>query len=382
MYHKIIIAIMALVVGYLPTTTIAAELRAGEQTLFGASERLSDDLYMVGGNVNAEGVVTGDTAAAGGNVLINGSVSQDVAAAGGSVNILADVGDDLRVGGGNILISGAVGGDVLVGGGQVQISGTGVTGDVIWAGGIITISAPVGGDLQLAGGEVYINAPVAGNVSFKGDKLTLGAGAVISGSLTYTAAQEVEMQEGAAVLGEVSYQESQMVSKMDKDTAAQMVFGIISLALFVGFLMKLVAALVVGLVFRRYSTALVAAVACNPFTEMGRGFAMLVLLPIAAIILMVTVIGLPLGFIALIGFAGLALFASILAPVLLGSFVHKAISKQAEYKVSWKTILLGVVLYSVLGLIPIIGWIVKLGLVLVSAGAMMKLKWGIIKEMR
>lgn len=377
---------MALTLISTPFIASAAELRAGEQPVLSADERIVDDFYIAGGNVNTAGTIVGDMVAVGGNVVVDGSVSQDLSVAGGNVTVLANVGDDLRAGGGSITIAAAVGDDVIVGGGQVQISGDGVGGDVVFGGGVLTLNAPVSGDVTIAASEVLINAPIAGDVSFRGEKLTLGSGAEISGTLTYTSPKEAEFQEGAVVRGETVYEQTPQptsaYNEASETSIAAALVAFASLALLAGFLMKLTGALVIGLIFHRYSERIVNDALTRPLPELGRGFAVFALLPIASVMLLITIIGVPLAGLGFIAFAALMLFASLVAPIALGALVHRWVMKPATYEVSWKTIILGVVLYGILNFIPVIGWIAKLILMLVVIGAISKIKWDMVKQWR
>ena len=371
----------SLLVGALiiPVVAFAAELRMGESPSLSSSETIQKDLYLAGGNVTSSGKVNGDLAAAGGSILVNGPVSQDLFVGGGSITIIADIGDDLRVAGGNIIINGKIGNDVVAGGGQTSISGSGVGGDVLWAGGMLRVDAPVGGNMQLAGGEVVINSRVRGNVQFKGTKLTLGKDAVIDGNLDYSAQKEATIETGAVVKGQTTF-EPQKAPRAP--ISGKGIIAFLSLVFLGKFLSLLVFALALGLFFRRYAAVLVDNAVAQPLLETGRGLIVLIVLPVVSIMLLVTLIGVPLGMLGIIGFVALLLFASPLAAIIVGSVVHKWIFKPDGYQIAWQTILLGVVVYSLLGIIPIIGGIAKFILILLALGSMMKIKWDVAKEWR
>ena len=363
----------------IPVVAFAAELRVGESPSFSSSETIQKDLYLAGGNVTSSGKVNGDLAVGGGNILINGAVSQDLFVGGGSIAIVSDVGDDVRAGGGNIIINGKVGNDLVVGGGQTSVTGAGVGGDVLWAGGMLRVDAPVGGNMQLAGGEVVINSHVRGNVSFKGQKLTLGKDAVIDGNLDYSAQKEATMEVGAVVKGQTNFEQ---LKNAPPKMSGKGIIAILSVLFLGKFLALLVFALALGLFFNRYSAVLVGNAVTQPLLEMGRGLIVLIVLPVVSVMLLVTLIGVPLGLLGLIAFATLLLIASPLAAIILGSVLHKWMFKPAEYQIAWQTILLGAVVYTLLGLIPILGGIAKFVLVLLAIGSMMKIKWDIAKGWR
>src|SRR3989344_2936150 len=349
------------VVTILPALALGADVRVGEQPSVGAGERITDDVYIVGGSVLSSGVIFGDLIAGGGNIVVSGSVGGDLIALGGSVTVTSNIPDDVRIGGGNIVVQGTVGGDLLVGGGQVSITSPRVGGDVIVGGGIIRIDGAVGGDVVAGGGEIYVNGAISGNVKVRADKLTLGKNAVITGNLTYTAQKEMTQEEGAVVRGKVTYEPRADTAKSGARVLA--VLGLGKLAAL------LACALVVGLIFRRYAREIVTHVTRSPLSELGRGLIIVIVLPVLSVLLLITVVGIPLGIMGIVSFVAAMLFSWILAPILLGSIVYRFIAKRDLYEVSWTTILLGVVLYSLLGLIPVLGWIVQVGLMFAALGA-------------
>ena len=363
----------------IPLVAFAAEVRLGESPSFSSSETVQGDLYLAGGNITSAGKVNGDLVIGGGNIIVSGLVSQDLAVGGGSVTIVSDVGDDVRIAGGNITLSGKVGNDVVIGGGQTSISGAGVSGDVLWAGGALRVDAPVGGKMQLAGGEATINAHVRGNVAFKGKKLTLGKNAVIDGNLDYSAQQEATMEEGVVVKGKTTYTpQATPASKI----SVQGILAFLTLLLLGKFLSALIFALALGLFFHRYAQTLVGNAMAQPLLEIGRGLVVLIVLPVASIIFIVTLIGIPFGILGLIAFVALLIFASPIAAIITGSVVHKWYSKSAEYHVTWQTITLGVVVLTLIGFVPLLGGIAKFVLILLALGSILKMKWEVMQEWR
>lgn len=360
-----------------PLFVRAAEFRTGDQPSFRADEAMTDDLYLAGGNVTSAGNLTGDLSAAGGNVLINGPVSADVFASGGTITMLGKIGGDVRALGGNVIVHSDVGGDVILGGGQVSLTGPRIGGDVAIGAGSVRIEVPIAGDLRIAGGQVYINAPIEGNVLIKAENVTFGQDARIAGTLTYSATAKADIPADS-VLGVTTFEE-----QPDVRTAAKAGFAaFLSLWIVVKFFMLLTGALFFGLFFLSYSTTLVGNSMRAPLYNIGRGILFVIVTPVLSIILLSTVIGLPIGFLGLIGFLGAMIFAWLFAPIVLGSFAYQQFMKTEKPEVSWKTILLGVCLVTVIELIPVLGPLAKLALILVTLGAMLAFKWEIAKSWR
>ncbi|RJQ29030.1 hypothetical protein C4565_02775 [Candidatus Parcubacteria bacterium] len=368
--------VSALLLFILPVVIYAAEFRAGQQSSLTPQEKIAENLYMVGGTVTSAGAAEKDVLIAGGTVLVSGPIAEDLSVVGGNITILSQVSGDVRVGGGNITISGDIGGDVLIGGGQIILASKSIGGDVAMAGGTVRIDSQVKGNVKIAGGEIYINAPIDGNVNIKAEKLTLGSGADIKGNLVYEAMKPASMESGAKVQGKTTFTEIKNKAKKSG------VVGFLTFALFAKFLMLLVTALLVGLIFRKYSKELVEQAVSNPLKELGRGIITIIVLPVLSIILLVTIIGIPLGILGLLSFIMLFIYGGIVTPIFLGSLVYKWISKKSEYTINWKTILLGVIIYLLLGLIPFLGWIAICVSVLITLGATLNIKSQILKEWR
>ena len=235
--------------------------------------------------------------------------------------------------------------------------------------------------MQLAGNEAVINSHVRGNVQFKGTKLTLGKDAVIDGNLDYTAQSEATMEAGAVVKGKTTY-EPQKPSPATAPLSATSIFAIVSLLVLGKFLAMLLLALLLGLIFRRFTQTLIERAAENPLLETGRGLIVFIVLPVASVMALVTLIGIPVGILGLITFAALMLVSSSFAAVVAGSLVHKWAFKTAQYQVAWQTILIGVAIYTLLGFIPFIGGLAKFLLLLLALGSAVKIKWEVAKEWR
>ncbi len=361
-----------------PAVSLAAELRAGKQATLGSNETITNDLYIAGASVASSGSVEGDLSAAGGTVLVSGPVSQDVVVAGGTLTLLGDVGESIRAAGGTITVGSAVSGDVVAAGKEIQIVGGSVGRDVVVFGNSLRIDSPVTGNVRFRGGELYINAPVSGNVEADADTVTLGNAAVISGNFTYKARQEVLMEDGARVSGRVDYT-PHPVRRAGAGGAFVALFALLALA---KLLMIATGALVVGLFFRRHSAELIKGAFADPLAALGRGLVFLIILPIVSILLLLSLVGVPLGLLGLLGFAAGIILGVLLTPIFLGSVAYRWASKGSGYEISWKTILLGVMVYFVLGFVPFFGWAVQFGFLLLALGSVAKTKWSMIKKKR
>lgn len=371
------VALTVLLLGA-PAMSMAATFKTGEQPSLSVGETIAGNLYMVGGNVTSAGSVHGDLIAVGGTVIVSGPVSGDVSGAGGNITVLDTVGGDVRAAGGNIVVQGVVRGDVVVGGGQVNLVGPSIGGDLVVGGGSVRIDAPISGSVRIGGGQVYINAPVAGNIQMQAGEVILGSRAVVQGDLDYKADKVAKFEDGAVVRGETKFEQ-----RADMRGAAKTGIAALMSLLFVAkFFMLFASALVISMIFRRYSRELVRVSVSQPLSVIGRGIVFLIVAPVVSVALLFTVIGIPLGVAGLLAFVVAIIFVTLISPIVAGSMVHKLIFKPVDYEVTWKTILLGALACFLLGFIPLIGWALKFFLTLLVLGAMLQIKRDIITEWR
>lgn len=374
----LIIALFVLV----PIITSAAIVNIEDTVVRTASDYVQDDVYMSGSSIVDTSVTDGDLVVAGGTILLNGTVMEDVLAAGGTVTLGSAVSDDVRVAGGTVTVQGPIEGDAVIAAGQIVLHGDHISGDALLAGGNITINTQVLGKAYIAGGTVYINAPIGKNTTVYAETLTLGPNARLEGNLKYTSANKVVIEPGAQIIGTIEYTSN---SQNLADMRAMVQDGVLGAAivwLILKFLMILFFALCVGYGLKQYSKKLVHDAVENPLYHVGVGLAWLVLLPVASILSLVTVIGIPFGIIGLLLYAALLIFAAMLPPLLIGPIVYRFISKSKEYVIDWKTITLGTVLYFLLALIPIIGWIFHFALWLISLSVVLAIDFSIFKKWR
>jgi cytoskeletal protein CcmA (bactofilin family) len=374
-----LIAALIITASFIPFVSLAAEFRTGDSPMYEKSETVNDDLYLLGGSVTSSGDLRGDLITFGGNILINGTVLGDIAAGGGNISILSQIHDDVRVAGGTVIIQGGVTGDILAAGGQITISSPKVGGDVTAAGGVVRLDAPdIAGDVRLAGGDVRINSAVNGNLDIQAESITLGPKARIAGTFTYTSPKQATMEAGAVVSGETKYTESPDV----REAAKLGLVAFFSVWFVAKMFMVFSGALVIGYVFQRYSDELVARVTRGPLMEFARGVVFFIVTPVVSVLLLFTVIGIAFGVLGILGYIAMLIVGAMLAPILIGSIVHKALFKQSEYEVSWKTILTGTVLYFVVNLIPFVGPIITFCVVLIGIGATLAIKGKVLSEWR
>lgn len=325
----------------------AAEFLTGDTPEVSTNEIVDDDLYVTGGTITIAGRVTGDVIAAGGDIEISGRIDGSLQVLGGQVEISGDVGGAVRILAGEITISGQVGRDVVLAGGTLTLQGGGeVEGDVIVAGGEIELLGPVGGKVSGNVGTLTINNRVGGDVNVTADEINLLSQARLQGDFRYSSREEATLAVGATVAGETERTEPERFYPGD-NIAAWLSSGLFRL--FCG----LVAGLVLVLLIPRAVTAVADAARTTPVTSFLLGLVLIVLLPVLFTVLLITVVGAPIGLIGFLLYFSVLYLSQVFLGLAIGRFVLPKRWDIASRGYNLLAMVIGVLILGGLRLIPV-----------------------------
>lgn len=343
-----------------PTVVFGAQARSGEDTLTIASDRvINDDLYVAAGTLTVAGTINGDLVAAAGTLNVEGTVTGDVWVTGGTVNVSGAVGGDLRTAGGTVNVNGRVGKDVLVAGGTVTIARAATVGQDLWvSSGTLNVDGTVGRDLKIGSGDATIGGAVKGNIKAHVDGFRLASGSQVLGNISYTSSQELNRDATAQVGGVVNFTKQQE----EKSSLGNRLSG--QLYWFLTSVLLLLAILLYG---RRGAMVAADFVTSKPWWSLLWGSIFVIVTPIVAFIVLITIVGFPLSVITI----GLYLLALYAAKIVVSLAVGHALIRRREDRF-WLTFgagVLGLVIYYLLAALPLIGGIVTLLTLLFGIGA-------------
>lgn len=340
------------------------------------SEAVEENFYLAGPNVSTKGSVEGDLIVAGGNITSQGSTTEDVMIAGGTLNLDGPIGGDARLAGGTINVSDSVGGDLLVFGGNIFVGpDLQVGSDVMIAGGQISFEGKAQDQVQISGGEVFLDAQIEKDVKIKASNLELGPETQIQGDLAYSSPQEADISAEAGIEGEIDYTETKTpgASGIGVFDNAKNFLKTLKVA---NLVLSLISALVVVFIFSNFSKKL----AKRGISKLGKnvllGFATLVLVPIAAVVLFASLIGSMFGFLALTLYLSLIILAQIVTGIIVGALLSTFMNEKAV--VDWQWTVGGVFLVWLLGLLPIVGWFITLLFFLLALGTLVSLSYQMV----
>lgn len=345
--------------------------------------------------ISGPGKVNGDVHARVGMAVIDGGVSGDVEKKMGEVIVNGNVGGDLQNDMGRIEVNGAVTGDVRSGFGDVLITGQ-VGGNINSRGKVIDITGIVDGDVYLDSGIVDLGpeAVVNGTVSVKKGMVRENVGARAGNIIVEEELTEGQIDRWFGTSGfrpwrgikGYTYRDDgfghsfRFIRVLPDELWSFIPIGVIG-GIYGRILHKLLTmavlfalAALIYVLFPRAITVISEALEKEMRTIVIWGvLAFLLALP-AAILLAITIIGIPLILVEILGLAVAWILGYIGLTMLLGERILAA--AKARHENTIVKIMVGVALLGLISFIPILGILVSLAVMIIAVGASLYTRFG------
>ena len=341
------------------------------------SGQFGSDRFSAGGMVHLTEPVAGDALLAGGQVDIASEVQGDLVVAGGEVSVGGGIGDDLYAAGGEVTVDAIVAGNARVAGGEVEIGpATVIEGGASITGGRVKFDGSVTGYLQATGGEVRLSGTVGGDAMVRSGELHIAPGTRINGKLVYRGPDAPVVPEGATIAGGVEFHETSAHRWVDRNTHVAVDAGraVGSMLWFVG--VFAVAALFTA-IFPAFSTQAATMIGRDPWTSLGIGLAVLVCMPFVAVVLLITIIGIPLALLLVPVYLVLMFLGWVTAALFLGERLLEFARRGQPVGIGWRVLALLAALIALwlLRRIPYAGPLIGLAALSTGIGALVWQLW-------
>jgi hypothetical protein len=325
--------------------------------------RRSEDVIASGSTPTVMDSVPGDAILAGGDVSFGGITGGDYLGAGGKQAITGTIHGSLRAAGGEIHVAASVDRNATIAAGTIELDSAAVIARNAYVfGGTVQVDGTVQENLVASGGAIVLNGVVGRNVDVTGGALRVGPHARIAGNLRYRVpAGKVHIDPAARITGTVT------ALPVTNRWPLWRVLWIL------GFLV--VGAVVVAL-FPRFMAEAAEILPQRPGRSALVGLGWGILVPIAICVAAITVIGLPLAFLAAAVYVVVVCIASIPFAVWLGQLLLGVRARRGR-EGALVNFLVGGFLLLVLTIIPVLGgWValiaglLGLGTILLEAQAL------------
>lgn len=346
--------------------SFATEFKSGRNIFVRQTKTIEDDLILAANNVRIGGVVQGDVIFGSRSIVHNGKITGSLNGACQNVRILGEVGGSVRAFCQNNNIEGTIGRNLINFSQTLNIRPSGkINGDVTSFCAEMTIDGEVGRNVKCGAGTVIISGTIQGDVDLEADEISIMPTAKILGNFKYKSREEARVEQGAQISGETEWTEIEPKEKKKKvflTATTKMVIRILLL------LAAIVTGLILLLISKNFVKGAKRAVTESFLKSLGLGFICMICIPIAGVILLVTVIGIPIAIISLFVYLILFYIAKIFVGIAFGEKILSGFKKGKEAPLGW-SLIVGLIIISILTSIPYLGWIVYLAVVFVGFGA-------------
>ncbi|MFA6278576.1 MAG: hypothetical protein WC638_00620 [Candidatus Paceibacterota bacterium] len=329
--------------------------------------------YFIGASVVTTAPVEGDLSAIGGSVITAAPVAGDELLIAGSIRSRAQVSGDFRAIGGSISVEKPIKGDLVALGFSVYDSSR-TSGSVFITALNTTLTNGAVGPVTIYGNNVSLAGDFAGDVTVvAGGHLGVMASTTIHGKLSYEAPEKINLPASVTILGGIEYKNISYLP----NAGTSRILSFVSVGFFL--LVRILGALILAGLLAGLFPKLTQAVVEHAYKKRLRsifltillGFAILVATPILLVVLMLTFVGIGIALLLFIAYALVVFLALIYAGILLGGlFVRRYIHRETTL---WHDGVLGMLVLSIISLIPTIGLIVVFLLMFFAAGALLQI---------
>ena len=323
--------------------------------------------YAMGANVRIAAPVTGDLLAAGGRISVGQEVGADAAIVGGAIELRAPVRQDVRAAGGTVNIESDIDGELVAAGGTITLTNTAnIARSALLSGGQVIVEGRIGKGAKIYAGTIHISGQIDGNTRLYGNEIKLLPGAKIIGDLSYASPNALSQDQTAQVSGKITREKTP--EGWQSRATGKSSFPWFHL-LFI--LSMLTAGALLYFLFPNAVSGAEEVIKEHPAKSFLVGLALLFTIPPAAILLMITIIGIPVAFILLLLYPLCLLLGYLAAAFFIGRKISTAMKQPATLSTGRRILflLLALVILAIVGMLPFIGGLIVFCVLVTGLGA-------------
>jgi predicted anti-sigma-YlaC factor YlaD len=354
---RLLIALFAL-----SLSSFGLERRKADFVTVAPNETVDDTLLATGNTVRIEGVVNGDLLAFGRTVEVRGTVKGDLVSFAKRTVVSGSVEGRIYTFSESLDLDGQLGHSLYGFAQSLRVNDQGHVGEgIVAAAGDVSLEGEVKRSVDiLTSGNADVSGSIGRDLTTSGVSLTLTNTARVGGNLSARVRQlkDAHIADGASIAGKRDIHLQVRQSQFTRPRfyfhqavwfAAAMLVGWLGLVLFPGF-------------FRATTQAV-----GSGWGSLGLGVGVLAGAPVAMVVVAITLVGIP---ISLMLFP-VYLTAIYLAKIWVGAFLGQIILKPSgASKGDWLLgLLVGLLILTIVGFIPYLGGLIRLGVVCLGLGA-------------
>lgn len=327
-----------------------------------AKANTQDGLFRADYSITVEDKMDGSGFVAGNIVTINNEVNGILFGAGNVVNV-SSKSDYMFIAGSSVTLNGTSSKDAFVAGSIIELNNLKLDRDLYVAGQKITVSGTVGRNAFVSGSDVVIDGIINGDLFVDAEEITINSNAIINGKLSYNDDAQIETSKEAKIASKTTYKNKSVNTEVDKDVSITSIIVSKLINTLTSLLNILVVGLLMVLLLPRLFEKLKEIEPNRLLPSFAWGLLILVVTPIAALIALITYVGIATSILSV------ALYAIfIYISTILSSFTITSLVLKNKVKNPYLLLLIGLSCLYLIKLIPFVGGLVTFALICLGLG--------------
>ncbi|MFC1627131.1 hypothetical protein ACFL18_01065 [Patescibacteria group bacterium] len=366
------ISLFALLLTFL---TFSGSQAQAQTALVNQPDLIKGPLFRAGETITLKGQVDGDVFLAGGEIFVDAVINGDLIVTGGKIDIQAQVRDDLRIVGGQIKLNTQVGDDVTVAGGQIEITpDSTTTNTLVVAGGYIDTAGVTTQTTQLFGSRVIFSGQSGDDTTIFAEDIDVYDTAQVNGNLKLIFGNDPKVSQNAVISGDLLTEKTDKFDEkpssfdfqVNKKSFFKKLTTFVVVEEFTRFFFDLLIGALLIYLLPKFFKDLFSTTNKQTGQAIGWGILTFFLAPIIGLTLMITLIGIPLGVFAFI-VLGISVY---LSRFIASLFIGSRLFNDSSLKKPYQTLALGLIIFKLVSLIPVFGWLAHLIFLSLGLGAL------------
>jgi cytoskeletal protein CcmA (bactofilin family) len=325
------------------------------------------DYFASGGSVEISGTVNGDVYLFAEQVIIDGVVNGDLLCCGGSIDVSGKIAHNCRILGGQVLISGEIGKNATIAAGNLQLlPSASLDGNLVATAGNIDLASKIGSDATILASNLRVSAQINNDLQCYVGQMRITSRAVIGRNLDYRSHSLAWIEPGATIRGMIEYHPS-FVHELVKGTWIQsLLVGSKIIVTLMNFIYTFVIGVILIKIFPKNLESALYELKKRPLKSLVFGLMLLILLPLASLLMLMTILGIPFA----LTLIALNIIGFYTAKVYCIFWVSNWVFGKMGMKVNrMPSFFLGLIVYFCLTPIPVFGTILAFLFMLLGLGA-------------
>ncbi len=389
---------LASILAAIPGNVFATQFLNPDKKGFKADSVYDDDVFIIGNELKFDSKVRGDLFVACNEMVQSEIVDGNFNNFCQSIQSLGPVGGSFRSFARYVSCNAPIGRNLIAFGQEITIGPDVVIGrDAHLFAANVDFQGDVKGDLDVSASQATFSGSVAGCFCFEGRDLVIGPDAVIQGNLIYETPEKADISSSARITGDVKWTR---IERKEREQSGWVTFGkvfawlishrgyflfmtVVSLGLFIGlaipfpaglsmvilWIMLAISGNILILLSKRMALRTEQNLNARLFPSLGIGFAILFLAPIVAVVLLLTIIGAPLGAVLILLFGAGSFAGGIYAALFIGRKICGLLGI-GDSRPGYLCFTIGMVILVALSFIPIIGYLLSMLVIMLGLGGL------------